>query len=213
MDAGGEARGKLTQGSEGGASASVSQRKARRGCGREQLENDAAVRELGAGGARARRGRSSGLAAREEKERKCGRERASARASAGEGGRVGAVSGRGCRAAGDAGAESPRGGIPLPRSRRGAATGARVRASGRKSRRAGLGWGAVGRRGRSVRRAGGRLAGPASAGGPEARRRPRKIEMEFFSIYFHEIFKCHLSNIILSKKMTSFENVPKMKVA
>ena len=64
-----------------------------------------------------------------------------------------------------------------------------------------------------MRRAGGRLAGPASAGGPEARRRPRKIEMEFFSIYFQEIFKCHLSNIILSKKMASFENVPKMKVA
>ena len=43
--------GKLTQGSEGGASASVSRREARRGCGREQSENDAAVRELGAGGA------------------------------------------------------------------------------------------------------------------------------------------------------------------
>ena len=43
--------GKLTQGSEGGASASVSRRKARRSCGREQSENDAAVRELGAGGA------------------------------------------------------------------------------------------------------------------------------------------------------------------
>ena len=41
--------GKLTQGSEGGASASVSQREARRGCGREQSKNDAAVRELGAG--------------------------------------------------------------------------------------------------------------------------------------------------------------------
>ena len=43
--------GKLTQGSEGGASASVSRREARRGCGREQSENDTAGRELGAGGA------------------------------------------------------------------------------------------------------------------------------------------------------------------
>ena len=34
-----------------------------------------------------------------------------------------------------------------------------------------------------------------------------------FQIYFQGIFKCHLSNFILSKKMTSFENVPKMKVA
>jgi len=34
-----------------------------------------------------------------------------------------------------------------------------------------------------------------------------------FHLYFQGIFKCHLSNIILSKKMTSFENVPKMKVA
>ena len=50
---------------------------------------------------------------------------------------MGAVSGRGYRAAGDASTESPRGGIPLPRSRRGAATGAR----GRAGERAGaLGW-------------------------------------------------------------------------
>jgi len=41
----------------------------------------------------------------------------------------------------------------------------------------------------------------------------REGEKSFFQIYFQEIFKCHLSNIILSKKMTSFENVPKMKVA
>ena len=104
-------------------------------------------------------------------------------------GRVGAVSGCGCRVAGDAGAESPRGGIPLPRSRRGAATGARVRASGRKSRRAGLGWGAVGRRGRSVRRAGGRLAGPASAVGPEARRWPVKEKNEDFQFKFSRDFQ------------------------
>ena len=47
---------------------------------------------------------------------------------------MGAMLGRGCRTAGDAGTGSPRGGISLPRSRRGAArqrAGARVRASGR----------------------------------------------------------------------------------
>jgi len=43
--------GKLTQGSEGGASASVSRREARRSCGREQSGNGAAARELNAGGA------------------------------------------------------------------------------------------------------------------------------------------------------------------
>ena len=37
-------------------------------------------------------------------------------------------------------------------------------------------------------------------------------EKAFFHLYFQEIFKGQLSNIILSKKMTSFENVPKMKV-
>ena len=56
-------------------------------------------------------------------------------------------------------------------------------------------------------------AGPASAGGPETRRRPDKEGKTVFQIYFQWIFfKCHLSTIILSKKMTSFENVPKMKV-
>ena len=40
----------------------------------------------------------------------------------------------------------------------------------------------------------------------------REGEKALFPIYFQGIFKCHLSNIILSKKMTSFENVPKMKV-
>ena len=42
-----------------------------------------------------------------------------------------------------------------------------------------------------------------------AARENRKI---LFHLYFQGIFKCYLSNIILSKKMTSFENVPKMKV-
>ena len=55
--------GRLTLGSEGGVSSSATSRKARRSCGREQSENGAVVREFDAGGARARRGRSSGLAA------------------------------------------------------------------------------------------------------------------------------------------------------
>ena len=41
----------------------------------------------------------------------------------------------------------------------------------------------------------------------------REVGKSLFHLYFQGIFKCHLSNIILSKKMTSFENVPKMKVA
>jgi len=40
---------------------------------------------------------------------------------------------------------------------------------------------------------------------------PRRRKNIFSNKIFKE-FKCHLSNIILSKKMTSFENVPKMKV-
>ena len=39
-----------------------------------------------------------------------------------------------------------------------------------------------------------------------------EMKEAFFNLYFQEIFKCQLSNIILSKKMTSFENVPKMKI-
>jgi len=40
----------------------------------------------------------------------------------------------------------------------------------------------------------------------------REMKEAFFNLYFQEIFKCQLSNIILSKKMTSFENVPKIKI-
>jgi len=62
--------------------------------------------------------------------------------------------------------------------------------------------------------------GEARAGGWLGRLRPwarseaaaREGEKVLFQIYFQGIFTCHLSNIILSKKMTSFENVPKMKV-
>ena len=70
-----------------------------------------------------------------------------------------------------------------------------------------------------------RWAGPrrgeARAGASLGRLRPwarseaaaREGGKSLFHLYFQGIFKCHLSNIILSKKMTSFENVPKMKVA
>jgi len=54
-------------------------------------------------------------------------------------------------------------------------------------------------------------AGPASAVGRKRGGGPRMRKI-LFHLYFQEIFKCQLSNIILSKKMTSFENVPKMKV-
>ena len=55
--------------------------------------------------------------------------------------------------------------------------------------------------------------GPASAGGPEVRRRPVKGEKPFFKFYFQGISKYQFSNTLLSKKMTSFENGPKIKVA
>ena len=48
------------------------------------------------------------------------------------------------------------------------------------------------------------------AGKEAAARENRKT---LFHLYFQELFKSQLSNLILSKKMTSFENVPKMKVA
>jgi len=51
-----------------------------------------------------------------------------------------------------------------------------------------------------------RQAGQKRGGGPRRRKNP------FPNKIFKEFFKYHLSNIILSKKMTSFENVPKMKV-
>jgi hypothetical protein len=35
-------------------------------------------------------------------------------------------------------------------------------------------------------------AGPASAGGPEARRRPANEKKNLFHFYFQEIFKCQL---------------------
>ena len=71
------------------------------------------------------------------------------------------------------------------------------------------------RRGGLERRGGGDLLARWAGFGRRARSEAaaREGEKSFFQIYFQGIFKCHLSNIILSKKMTSFENEPKMKVA
>ena len=99
---------------------------------------------------------------------------------------------------------APRGGQALTRSgaRRGAA-----RAGARRQARRGavLGWAE---------------RGEARAGASLGRLRPwarseaaaREGGKSLFHLYFQGIFKCHRSNIILSKKMTSFENVPNMKV-
>ena len=97
------------------------------------------------------------------------------RCGAKEGTRVEVEPGRGCRAAGVASAGRPRGERALTRSGHDAA---RQRAGERGGRPgAALGW-------RGARRWRGRLAGPASAGGPEARRRPAKTENIFFNFHF-----------------------------
>ena len=97
-----------------------------------------------------------------------------------------AEAGRGYRAAGVAGAWSPRGGraLALVRTRRGAALG-RPDARG-----AGLGRGEVGWRGCGARERGARWqAEPASAVGRERRRRPAKGENIFLIFYFQGNFK------------------------
>ena len=106
---------------------------------------------------------------------------------------------------------APRGGRLLP------ASGRRRASAGERGRGVGLGWRggcwAKAKRGSRPARCGARggFAGPACGAGPKARRRPAK-EKNSFSFIFQELFKGQLLNIILSKKMTSFENVPKMKV-
>ena len=102
------------------------------------------------------------------------------------------------------GAWPPRGGRALPRSERRAGTGAARAEAGQT--RAGLGWA-------EAKRAALREARWAGFGrGPRNEVAAREGRKEIFKLYFQEIFKYQLSNIILSKKMTSFENVPKMKV-
>jgi len=137
-----------------------------------------ATAEFAGGCVGAARGRVGALGSGGE-ERQRGNEPASALASAGEGGRVGTGSGRGCRAAGDADAWSPRGEQALPRSGRAAR-----RVSGQ----------ARGGRPGVVRRWAGpsearraREAGWADFGrGPEAKRRPTKEEKAFSKYIFKE---------------------------
>ena len=131
---------------------------------------EAELRALGSGG----------------EERQRGNEPASALASAGEGGRAGAGSGRGCHAAGDADAWSPRGEQALPRSGRAArrvSGQARGGRPGATRRWAGLS---------EARRA--REAGWADFGrGPEVRRRPANEKKSFskyiFKEFLHAIFQ------------------------
>ena len=116
----------------------------------------------------------------------------------------GAESGRLRRAAGVAGTWPPRGGRALPRSERRAGTSVARAEAGQT--RVGLGWAEAKRA--ALREA--RWAGFDR--GPRNEAVAREGRKEIFRLYFQEIFKYQLSNIILSKKMTSFENVPKMKV-
>ena len=150
------------------------------------VRREAELRALGSGG----------------EERQRGNEPASALASAGVGGRVGAGAGRLRRAA----ASTAHGRHTAGKLCHGRARGAARAGARRQARRgAALGWAE---------------RGEARAGGWLGRLRPwdrseaaaREGEKVLFQIYFQGIFTCHLSNIILSKKMTSFENVPKMKV-
>ena len=85
-------------------------------------------------------------------------------------------------------------------ARRGASAGRRAEAG---QRGAVLGWAE-----RGEARARGMLAGPASVVGRKRGGGPR-LRKALFHFYFQELFKCQLSNIILSKEMTSFENGPK----
>ena len=78
-------------------------------------------------------------------------------------------------------------GVTGMRSPRGAACLTRSGAARERGRQRADGLGRLSAAGPSAGRGSGRWArrqaGPASAGGPEARRRPRKIEMEFFNLF------------------------------
>ncbi|XP_066383048.1 uncharacterized protein [Miscanthus floridulus] len=141
---------------------------------------------------RARRGRSLGLSAQEKREGSAG---GSERAHGHRQLKAGAWaqgSGRGCRAAGNAGTWSPRGGSSLSRSWRGAATDA---ARGRRSQRAGLGWakarwaGAGGALLRAALLA--RWAGFSRRARSEAAAREEKIlfQIKFFKEFLNAIFQ------------------------
>ena len=124
------------------------------------------------------------------------------RCSADGGERVEGKAGQGCCAACVASAWRPRGERALTLSGAARGNGAAQRGD-RPGARAGLGRGerSAGRRGA--------WAGFGWRARKEAAARERR--KPFFKFYFQEIFKYQFSNIILSKKMTSFENVPKIK--
>ena len=123
---------------------------------------------------------------------------------------MGADAGCGCRAPSVAGAWPTRGGRVLTRSGRGAGErrGA-ARLAGQT--RAGMGWAEAKRA--ALREAGAAAGRAGFDRGPRSEAAAREGRKENFKLYFQEIFKYQFSNIILSKKMTSFENVPKIKVA
>ena len=134
-----------------------------------------------------------------------------------EGGAGNAMPGELCGSLSSARAAAARGRGVRPPSMGGATRRASLDAVGgvawRRARRAGEGASALGRA--EARR------GEAHAGASLGRLRPwarseaaaREGGKSLFHLYFQGIFKCHLSNIIFSKKMTSFENSPRMKVA
>ena len=197
-------------GSAVGTSASTTCRRARRSCGctiAGRGGGDAVNLTGGCGGAA--RGRVSELGACGE-ERQRGREQASAPASAEVGGRVGTGAGRlRCAATSMAHGHHAAGELCRGRDATRCVSGRASAEAGQARRWAGLGWRGTWRWHRRLA-----VAGQAGFGrGPETRRRPANEKSPFFHLYFQENFKCQLSNIILSKKMTSFENVPKIKVA
>ena len=81
----------------------------------------------------------------------------------------------------------------------------------KKARRAEAGRAGAARGWAEARRARG-LCWAGLRGWAESEAAARENRKTLFHLYFQELFKGQLLNIILSKKMTSFENVPKMKV-
>ena len=81
----------------------------------------------------------------------------------------------------------------------------------KKARRAEAGRAGAARGWAEARRARG-LCWAGLRGWAESEAAAREGEKLFFIYIFKNFFKGQLLNIILSKKMTSFENVPKMKV-
>ena len=173
--------GKLTQGSEGGVSSSATSRKARRSCGREQSENGAVVRELGAGEAAGAARAELELSALEGRRGSVG---ASERVRGHQQVKAGAWAR--CQATAAARRLTPACGrhaaVAFCRGRGVARRAAGGRRGARETgQRAGLGWAEARWAGARLRAACWR-AGPASAGGPEARRKAHEGKNKIFQI-------------------------------